>query len=644
MKQSILAAAALALVTGASAAGGRAASTLMKLGPRNALEASVTALVRAIEGSPPITKLGPFRLGERIVRGLSLELGLRQASRKAAQRLALEGTLVTTVAALHDGVAEVAYELSDLHARLQENATLRSGPADATLESAERELGRAASTRFFVVQRANGAVTSLAFPRDINPAIANVLMTLATSTQLVRGTPGEPAWVLSERDPNGEYMAAYREEPTGRIHKQKAAYVSAHRAPGSVPALGSSGAAAQPPAIRVARSSYDFRVDAEGRVLDLKSDEALTLTLMGLSFELGVRLELSGARIAAQRADVAELVRARRAMELRAPIEMGIDARADQLRRDRQLLNGATFDDLLRKLDAAAAKPSGASKQDAAALDRSFQALFRLNPEAAARAPAIVRTAAPERGKAIVDALSLAGSDAAQLALAEVATDTAAPLVPREYAVQYVAQQEQPKSAAIAGLRKLLDDPNLELRQMARFSYGACARRAPAEAHAIATELVARLERAPNDGDREELIMALGNAGAAAAFPALERYSRQGALRLRARALEALRFVQEPKADALLSNVLTSSDPEPLRLAAIAALRSREVGPFTATLAQMARKEGSDNVRTAVIDLLGSKLPAFPALRPVLEAVKRGDKLTKNRELAARYLADARGA
>jgi hypothetical protein len=324
---------------------------------------------------------------------------------------------------------------------------------------------------------------------------------------------------------------------------------------------------------------------------------------------------------------------------------MGVEGEADVAGRDRAALAGATLEDLRKALAALPADVRPAAPE-AGAVARRFEALFRLDAQAAARAPGLVRAEAPARGRLVVDALSLSRTPASQTALGAVAKDPAAPHVARSYAIQYLAQQDALPEPAVAAIAGLLDDPDRELRQMSRLTYGACARglraTAPARAARITGELLTRLERAAEGteraDDRADFIVALGNAGDPAALPELRKIAEAGALRDRTQAIESLRFIDDPGVNPFLTALIRGSREEPIRLAVISAVRFRDVGPFAAALADVARKDPAPSVRNAAVSLLGDRLRALPTLRPILEEVQSHDEVAKNRELAARYL------
>lgn len=590
-----------------------------------------------------VQSLGPFRVGETRRGPIALTLGMTtgQASSAKTQKLRVSGEWATTPTDIHDGSVEIACRLSQVRVALE-----GAGPATdaAARAQSERELAAALEApQFFVTAGAGGALSGLWLPRDVNPAVANVLVTLIGAQQLVQPDGRGPAWIVQEEDANGAYLAAYQELAPDRFKKQKARYLPpGPQAVPSASALAAAGPAAAPPQVLVTRSEQIFTTAPGGRVRAVQGAETLALSLgQALSFTVDVELRLDAPTVEQTPALAGELERTRARLQWRA-LQAGAGAGgAGQAQFDRTALAGADWSTLVAALDALPAA-AAADGDDASRLQRRFVALFRLEPTKAAEAPAYVRAALPARGKVLVDALSLAGTAPAALALAAIAGDARTPASPRQYALQYLAHQRQPPPAAVEAVAALMDQQAPQLRQMALLTYGACALNLrggdPARADAIVSALLARLANAPDDDARADIIVALGNAGSARALPALRPPIERRDRKLGLRAVTALRFIDDADVDPLVQSLLRLESDAAFRRAAIGVVRYRELGPFADALAELARRDPDANTRNAAVTLLGDRLATLPALRPVLEDVRKTDKLPANRQLAARYL------
>jgi HEAT repeat protein len=584
-----------------------------------------------------------------------MKLNLALGGRGASQGMEIVGDWVTTPTDAKDGLVEVACQLSSVEVRLAAEGSGTGAPSAGEDPSrAERELAESfAAVRFFASYEASGAAVAFWFPRGTNPSVANLLITLVGEQQLVRSAPGDTAWVVHEHDANGEYLAAYQEVAPGRFDKRKARYIEADgliaaQVAGPVAGVGVGTDSTLRPVVRVDRSKFDLRADGRGRLIALRGGEGLTVELgtAGLAMRTSVDIELAEGQVTNDLASVGAFAREQARLVAQPMQQMRLDSKAERARRDRLVLGGADLGALRQELVALPddALPSGPR---VASLRRRLEALFRTDAAAAARAPELVRALAPERAKLLLDALSLAASNASQSALGAIARDAAVLKAARQYAVQYMGHQEEPSQEAVTAVASLLDDRDPQLRQMARLTYGACANRLRATDRArsqrIVDDLLSRLWRTAAERDRSDridLTMALGNAGDPSSLPSLRELMNGDEIRVRAAAVDALRFIDNPEVDPLLTSLLQSPD-DPIRLAVIDAIRFRPVGPFAVTLADVARKDPTPGVRNAAVALVGARLAQLPSLRPILEDVQKHDREEKNRALAARYLAPA---
>jgi hypothetical protein len=589
--------------------------------------------------SEATNSLGPFRVGEEVRSRAQVTVRLDLGRGAPPQEMELEGEWRATVTDVDGGLATVACELAELRASAGEGVDAGARQAETGAELAS-ELGR----RFFVRQRANGAVFEVWLPRGMKPAMANILLTLVGEAQLVRPAQAQAAWILEERDVNGAYLAAYQETQPNRFHKQKARYLDvtagARAAPGATPPGATAPTA---PQIRIDRSDIDLVADARGRLLELRADDTTTIELSGLSFTVSLRFTLENGQLlsnpALAGAFAREQAQDKPQFEPHPMAQLGLDPAAEAARRDRTLLAGATADFLIAELRALPVVEPG--ERTAATLVARWEALLRLEPATAARVPPLVRGEPADRGKLLVDALSGAGTGEAQAALAAIAAEPAADRKLRLSAVQYLGLQPSPTPTAVAGLRALLDDH--ELGQAALLALGACARglrpTAPDKTRELVGELNTRLARASDEKSRQDLVVALGNAGDPSSLPALRAFIDEKGGGLRTPAIEALRFIADPAVDPLLGSLLARTGDTSTRFAAISAIRFRDVGPFAVQLAEVARHDRIETIRRAAIELLGSHLGDLPALRPLLEEVAHADPAPSNRQVAEGYLA-----
>jgi hypothetical protein len=576
-------------------------------------------------GKAPVaarTSLGPFLLGEQVASRAHMTMKLDTGEDGPPQQVEIQGDWTATVTDIHDGLAHVSCQLSNAVARAGQGRQQQDG---------ERQLVQELERRFFVSQRADGAIDRVWLPKGLNPSIASMLVRLAAAGQLVQPAgDAQPAWVVRERDASGQYMAAYRQIGAGRFTKQKSSYMQ------------SAGAGQKLP-ISVERFRHDLRAGARGRVLEADVDEVLAIDtgVQGLSFKVALAVTLREATAGRAEAMIGAFARERSGLELRLMDEIGADAAAQNAQRDRGLLAGASADQLYAALNLLPAGGDGAADQARALADR-FGALFRLDAGAAGPVQAMMRAAKPAHGKVLLEGLGRAETADAQAALGAIGCDAGVAKPLRVHAIQSLALQARPSEAAVAALRRLLDDADAKLRQTAAFAYGSAARAlrpsAPERARPIVGELLRRLPGQANEQAKEDIILALGNAGDTASLSALRAVIESGPRTLRESAIRALRHIADPTVDPLLASLLADKADQNVRLAAIGAIAHRDVGPFTMALADLAKGDEVEAVRQAAIDLLGNRMRRLPALRSVLEHARKQDPNERIREVAARHL------
>jgi len=478
--------------------------------------------------------------------------------------------------------------------------------------------------------RADGRLEALHVTPDGEPLARGLLQALAAATQVVLAGDGEPEWRCEESDPTGDYLAGYARAHGRALEKRKLGYV---RLASGAPA--DTASVVERVAIALDEGDWPARLVADGR-LSLRA----AAPMPAVAATARVEMRLVGRRRVEPAAPAAL------ALEGQERIAVGAVPGRERIAReaDRGLLAGADFQDLVLEL---AATPL--DDDDAwAVLGGRFAALFRLDPGTARLASEAVRAGAPAgRGAAaIIGALGEAGSEPAQRALAEILEH--APLDPatREQAAVALALTERPTEAAIDALSRTIDAaPAGELRSAAALALGATAARTAAggaseRGHAIAGELEDRLDlSAANEDDRALFLRALGNAGRARSLAPIAAALAEPSPYVRSAAVEALRFIDDPLAEALVLDHL-GSDPDPVvrRTAAFAAGFRPLARVLPALDAALAGDEAVA-VRLEIVGFLSDRMAREPSARALVERAARLDPADEVREAARQSLA-----
>ncbi len=590
--------------------------------------------------SPTAKKaLAHYRVGDGFRSNIDMTLALTFKGRSTPQQVGIRGSLHRMVTDVLEREAVVSYRLSETTVTLKENVGSDSTPAqpsDTMVGAQEKAMAERLSSRFFASYYANGALARLHFPNTMAPAIQNLLLAMVTELQVVRQGNLQEPWTFVEQDGNGEYLAAYQPlKEAGWFSKRKIKYL--HAASGPNAPISASGTSDRATQVDIVRSERTYKLDEAGRLREIRGEESLNASLAGGLIKLTTsstlildetKTEQDASQVSAFAKESARLV----TMPVK---QVSLDTNAEMARQDRTLLGGATLEDLLKALDALGNEASPEERQP---IIQRLRALFRLNEPACKTAV----TAAKENRQvaAIVGALTLAGTPAAQKALFSLVEDETLPLDVRQSAIRSISHQFEPEESVLAGLAGMMDDADPVIRQMVRFSYGAQARALlqskPEIAESIARTLVGRLSKASDD-DRPDFVTALGNTGHPAALPALKTVIEESDDVIRARAIQAVGGIEGHETDALLLT-LAKHDNEAVRASAASAMAKRPAGPFLELLVDMAENDPVRDVRNTAIDVVGRRSTQFPKLLQVLKEVSEKDPEKKNREQALRYL------
>jgi hypothetical protein len=508
----------------------------------------------------------------------------------APKALALSGRLsISVVGPAEDGHL-LRLALDELHAD-RASAALAGDPA------------RLAGA-FYAVAEPSGKWRSFSFPRGTGSAARGTLKGLASALQLVVPDPAADAWRTLEQDASGEYEAAYRTEGGG-LHKAKERFVRARRARGLAPIE-------DPSAFAVA-SSIELQLDASGWPRSVSEDETLSVKAGPMKVEAKTRTR---ARLASIEPSP-ELARIAAAEQGALEPEPEIDAEgfaATRRRADEDLLDGAGYGALLADLTAADTKVRNRAMARLASL-------FRLHPQEAARAVASVLRGetAGETTKRVLGALGSAGTKEAQQALAQVLDAAAAASATRRSAASSLGLTKQPTEDSKRALAKAAGSSDAGLAGAATLGLGNLVKRMneqgsgdPSDAIAM---LIERLAAATDDAERLLCLDALGNAGDPRALSAIAPYLAHADVKLRATAVEALRFMAGT--DGQIAAALQDGAAA-VRRAAAGALAYRAITPMLQLVTLLVQHDPDAGTRLELVSALKLRVRQEPGLASLL--------------------------
>jgi HEAT repeat protein len=468
-----------------------------------------------------------------------------------------------------------------------------------------------------------GAVQAAHFDRRVDVLSQGLLRAILASSQVVLAEGA--SWTTEESDTTGVFAASY-ERTGGKLEKRKLRYVKVATPNGLV---------TPPKGARFGlMASATIELGPQSALRSLEARERLEVET-GPAMPVGVgTVELSLRRVGTRKVAVAQLNRGELVtVALAASQTLGEDPKA----RDEQLLKGAKLGELF---DTLKALPAGEDRgQAAATMQARLRALFTLEPSAAREALARLHELSAEDAGTVIGALSAANTPEAIDALGRVALDAERPLPLRMDATAGLGTVEKPTREGIAQLEALARDPDEGVRSTALLGLGNTARTLDdAEGKPLVNRLMGELAAAKTPEEKILALKALANSADPAILPLVESALADPSEQLRAAAVEALRLLPGPKADALLLGRL-ASDPSPaVRRSAILAASFRPLGLLVPGLGQALQREPHDSVRLALVELLGSGLEKEPAAAGPLQWTAANDANAEVKKAAMAYL------
>jgi hypothetical protein len=488
---------------------------------------------------------------------------------------------------------------------------------------------------------------------DLSQSYALALLSLKQCVLPDRPSASPSRWTALEEDRNGQYLAQYEAEKSQpaegilSVRKRKIRYLQPP--PGASLSPRASNNEARPTVLPTGTLMIRFGRE-RGALVSLNGTETQTLSIRGTKVGRSVsRLQLRLLR--QEKVAPAELGALRQALAQHAGRSVARRLSATESSEEsekaiqRRELGSATLESLLADLAKeqaeAARDPNSASL--ATPLYLKIKALIYLHPEHCGRLGTLLAGADPASMTAsiLTGALSAVGHPQAQAALVDALRGGSRSPAAVEQGIAALSGVPHPTPLAEAALRQeSVHAPTQDLRVMARLGLGTMARNLsdsePARANQIVDEIVGKLRSTTNKEEARLRLMALGNAGSARALPTLTRYSSDRSALLRATAVAALRWIEDPGVDAKLTRALLSDPDATVRQEAAGALGFRK--PTAATVAAQQRAFRSDRVegvRLAILANLGRAQAEFPEIRKLIQTAAAQDASANVRKAAA---------
>lgn len=581
-----------------------------------------------------------WRDGERYVYTFSLSSGAELSGHKT-----MEFTL--TSRALLD-VRNVPGEPgTELAALLAEARIVAKDPDNQPqFDALALELARP-----FAFKLRDGVLAETRLPADTTAFAASIRRTLAALLQFAPqpNTASGDVWTAKETDPTGTYEAEYRRRDDGTVSKRKLRYDTrplgqtrvgnfASMMPQVAKSTETLVLAEEPPKSGQARGFRLVRVELAEKVVNpltagasISSETSAQLALVQHSRPeppFAWDKALAGSRVF--RPD--EKVGPQTPTSSYDDLRIGDYTFASALKELEAQGRDPKANDLFDKVRGQSGKPDELNARETRlkAQARVFTAMvgiLRSQPEHVPDAVARIH-ARSTAARALIDALSSAGTPPAQRALVQMMEDEHATQPVRRTAAFALTRTPAASEETIAALSRQVD--NDLLRVYALYGLGTLSRHLAeagelARSEAITEILVAALKKADTASRRVDALRGIANSGAASAFPSVQPFLQAEDLKVRVAAIDAIRLMHRPDVDPILATALDTGANE-VRIAAVEAASVREPSTILArSLESLAATTDRPQLRLKLVRVMGGWLRARPELKAPLQKFAQGD-------------------
>jgi hypothetical protein len=495
----------------------------------------------------------------------------------------------------------------------------------------------------FCLLNGRGSVQSVWFSSNTNSVAQQLVCTLLAAMQIVEPkshAESATTWEAEEDDPSGRYIAHYEVQADGTIHKTKLRYlpptpIKKSRTIQLTPTIQSDG---EDVAALDSDGSLESLAAAESQAMSLQNKD-IGHGLLKLDLHLLSKQEATPNDMADLRTAEAQRFQTTHAVSLYAPPSQEESNRVIQ----REALGTATLESVLAELKQAE-KESPPEKQ-ITQLYLKLKALAFIRPESCAQLGELLAGAKTGslRMQILADALESAGNSQAQAALGGAILGRTDDLQALRLLIPALGSVESPTPQTEDTLLALaFGKYDKNVRTTARLALGNAARSLGDESRDRSAKIVDRILQELKDPpatETWELLLALGNAGSIEALPTLKRYLDDPAPNLRGAAAWALRWIDSPEVDDLLTKMLAEDKDSAVRLETVRAIRFREKTPQNIGAQKKAfANESEPEVRIELLGNLWDCREADPEVKQLVEKAATDDPSEAVRKAADKIL------
>ena len=512
-----------------------------------------------------------------------------------------------------------------------------SGGRDALNPGMRRAAEAEFQTPFFVSLDSEGRAQTFHFEPNVSAPVRNQLKSLMSAAQVVGARTDEERWSHEESDPMGEFLATYTRHTDGTIRRQKERYLRTPSPAGMQPVVEGM--------ITIDESEGRITLDALGGLVKLDAT-----TIVSVAPGMGMAAIRTTSRVAFERIATARAPHlvglfsdAYRSLEVEAMAAYTGDERGELRAHDERLLKGADYTVIESALTRIAQSPEDRALRSETMV--KAQALFRLEPRAALRAGSTVRSLDDAHAtQVLIGALGGAGTEEAQAVLRDFAFGGELDLDGQVQAIAALGMTDAPTAETLEALTEGIASADEDVSNTSALALGNAVNELNEQGELSETEdpiatLIALFESAQTMEEQILALKALGNSGDLRAMPTIQSVLTTGGAAIRGAAVDALRFMPDATADALIAQTMLQDPSYGVRRDAITAASYREVLVHLASLTQVLQADPSAIVRTDAVEVLGQKILEVPEVVTALTWAAENDSEITIQNKASQFLA-----
>lgn len=496
----------------------------------------------------------------------------------------------------------------------------------------------------FFFELNSGLVSASYLPADLHPLAASVFRAIAAALQVAPSPGGDAKFSALEYDTTGQYQADYSRTTDGPgFHKRKQRYLG-------ILLEDNHPKDAEKVIPRIEKSEATIRLNAAHVLTSVEQVDELSFNDAQAPMRSHVELSLSlldTRPVAANETAWPAMLASTTRLEARLPFR----SQLGEANLDAAKARGLSFDTLLQKFEAIAAKPKHkpapgpqgepspelrAQVEEENRLFVALGAVLRQQPTSVDLAVKSVR-AGSAASDILIDGLGSAGSEVSQKALVEFMRGKANANTLRNRAAVALGRVDQPAPASVEALLSLVDDEIIGTQAL--YGLGSyCKIYADSgrseQAKQLGTFLTQRLVAARSELRQIEALRALANSAYLPALPSIRPLLDDPRTQVRVDAVRSLQSMPSSSVDDLLAERLGSDSARAVKLAAIEAMDERT--PSDTLVKALRGALGSDDphVRYRSVEMMIRWLPKRVDLRDAIQLVAKNDAEPKIRGLA----------